>query len=413
MSISSTQKKIIYGLLLVSVFVFGLNIPDVSQAIMFFASLIAVFLNYDKFLLPRFLLSVALLLSFLTVHYYLLFSYGFTTGRYVIQHSLLLLSSYLMGCSFGRKLIPKWPIDLLWVLLAMVAGFVFFTLSSSLLSDMDMYANHFGRANRTGISIWTAEVRGFGPMLGAQGSLGAVLLPVFVFGKDNRITPWHFFFVSIVILTLVVSGVWTNLLLINRSPFITMLLTFCISTIVYFKLKRKKMYFPQADIGRRGFLFSVMILGAVILYYYIVYINQDFSNLGIVSRFQLEGLSSIRYEIWRNALVATLSHPLGGRSMYIGHTYAHNLWLGIGINTGLFSMLLLIFFHISHLKDIMKILRTTLPNTIIFAILSILVAIITAFLVESMFASLTYFAMTFFFLGLIKSLSFDLDHQCG
>ena len=97
MSISSSKKKIIYVLLLLSVFVFGLNIPDVSQTIMFVTSIIAIFLNYHKFLLPKFLLSVALLLSFLIVHYYLLFSYGFITGRYAIQHSLLLLCCYLTG----------------------------------------------------------------------------------------------------------------------------------------------------------------------------------------------------------------------------------------------------------------------------------------------------------------------------
>ena len=225
----------------------------------------------------------------------------------------------------------------------MVAGFVFFALSSALLADMDMYSNHFGRASRTGVSIWTAEVRGFGPMLGVQGALGAVLLPVFVFGKDNRITFRHYFIISIILLILVVSGVWTNLLLINRSPFITMLLAFIISTIVYFKWKRKKLYFLQANIGLRGFLFSVMIMAMIIIYYYIVYIYKDYSKLGIVFRFQREGLSTIRYEIWGNALIAIISHPLGGRSMYIGHTYAHNLWLGIGIHTGLFSMLLLLF----------------------------------------------------------------------
>ena len=409
MSISSSKKQIIYVLMLLSVFVFSLNIPDVSQTVMFVASIIAIYLNYHKLLLPKFMLSVALLFSFLTVHYYMLFSYGYITGRFVIQHALLLLCCYLLGCSFGRKITPKWPSGLLWVLLAMVAGFVFLAFFSTLLSDMDMYSKHFGRANRTGVFIWTGEVGGFGPMLGTQGALGAVLLPVFVFGKDNRITSRHYFVASTIILILVVTGVYTNLLLINRGPFIVMLLAFFISTIVYFKLKKEKLYSHQTDISLRGLLFTVMIILVLIICYYIAYIDTDISKLGVASRFQRQGLSTVRYEIWKNALIATLSHPLGGRSMYIGHTYAHNIWLDIGINTGLIPMLLLLLFHINHLKDVIKILRTALPNTIIFAILSILIAIFGAFFTEPMFVSLIYFAMTLFFLGLIKSLSFDID----
>jgi hypothetical protein len=291
----------------------------------------------------------------------------------------------------------------------MVVGFVFLALSSVLLSDMDMFSRHFGRANRTGVFIWTGEVGGFGPKLGAYSSLGAVLLPVIVFGRDNKITFRNYFVASTIILILVVTGIYVNLLAINRGPFIVMLLAFFISTIVYFKLKKEKLYSHQTNIGLRGLLFTVMIIVVLIICYYIAYIDTDISRLGVASRFRWQGLSTVRYEFWKNALIATLSYPLGGRSIYIGHTYAHNIWLDIGIDTGLIPMLLLLLFHINHLKDVIKILRTALPNIVIFAILCILIAIFGAFFTEPMFVSIIYFAMTLFFLGLIKSLSFDID----
>ena len=407
----SLKKRVIFVLMTLSVFVFSLNIPDVSQAIIFAASIIAIYLNYHKLIMPKFMLSIALLFSFLTVHYYMLFRYGFITGRFVIQHPILLLCCYLLGCSFGRKITPKWPIDLLWVLLAMVAGFVFFAFFSTLLSDLDIYSNNFGRAGRTGVFIWTGEVGGFGPMLGTQGTLGAVLLPAFVFGKDNRITSRYYFVASTIMIILVVAGCYANLLLINRGPFIVMIVAFFISTIVYYKFKKEKLYSHQTNIGLRGFFFTIMIMAFLMICYYIAYIDIDISNFGVASRFQNQGLSTVRYEIWKNALIATLSYPLGGRSLYIGHTYAHNTWLDIGIDTGLIPMLLLLLFHINHLKDAIKIIRSSMPNTIIFATLSILIAILCAFFTEPMFVSLIYFAMTLFFLGLIKGLSFDIDQH--
>lgn len=407
------QRDYFFYLSLFNLFWVGMNCPDLSQGFFFLCTLImlVMFKKHPDERISPFVLSVLIL--YLAFHYSALMLFGFIKPFQFFKEPLFLLACYAYGHFLGRSRVKDWPGGIILILLAMVSGFVLFAfLSVYMAPNVSMYAEQVtgqAKAGRTGIMIWTGQPGGFGPILGIQGNMGTAFLPVLIFGalqdviKDRRL----FFLLVMCAGVLIVSGLYTNVLLKNRGPFVIVAgimavlgaytLIFAPSRLTPAKLTRKLILL----MGFSGFILVLPSLMPDV---------NDLNHLGVVSRFTEEGGSSPRTEFWKNCIRVIGDHPLGGRKDDFGHDYAHNIWLDVGYDSGVIAMFFLIVFHCIHFKDMATLTlgRLPIPPGVICAMVAQFFIIFISLFTEPVGKGYTiYYAITFFYCGLLRRLVRD------
>ncbi len=402
-----------YFLSLISLFWVGMNCPDLSQGFYFLCTLIMLFMfNHtpeDK--IPAGVLIV--LIAYLLLHYLALFVFGFIKTFQFIKEPLFLLACYKYGCFLGRSRMKNWPAGIIYILLAMVSGFVVFAfLSIYLAPNVTMYAAQQvgeAKAGRTGIMIWTGETGGFGPILGIQGNMGTAFLPVVLFGALYEMlrSKKAYTMLGLVCIIFILCGFYTNILLKNRGPFV--IIAGLMGTIgTYNIVFGPRQLTPKKLIRKISLLLAAITLSTLLINTMPAVGNMN--HLGVVSRFTQEGSNSPRTLFWKNCIKIIADNPLGGRKGYFGHEYAHNIWLDVGYDSGIFAMFCLIIFHCMHFRDMAILVFGRLPihRGVISAMIAMFFIIFISLFTEPIGKGYTiYYAMTFFYCGLLKRLKTD------
>ena len=403
------KKKYFFYLSLLNLFWFGMNCPDLSQGFFLLCSLIMLTMfkqgRDDK--IPHTVLAV--LIAYLFLHYTSLLAYGYIKPFQYVKEPILILACYKYGHFLGRNRIKNWPGGIIYILLAMVAGFVLISfLMVYMTPNMNMFADNEGKAGRTGTFIWTGQSGGFGPILGVQANLGAVFLPILLFGalKEYFTEKKEFFTIIAISVCLITCGFYTNLLLKNRGPFIIIVgLVLVIGG--YNMLFGKKNLTPQKLKRKIIFLLGITTITMLLIQ---LLPSIDLHHLGIVSRFTEEGQRNPRADFWINCLKVIAKYPLGGRKEFFGHEFAHNIWLDVGFDSGVFAMLFLIIFHVIHFKDMATLVFGRLPvhTGITSAMIGMFFIIFISLFTEPIGKGYTiYYSVTFFYCGLLKRLKTD------
>ncbi len=412
--LSPQNKKIwFFYLTLVNLFWVGMNCPDLSQGFFFLCTLILLgfFVQTRDDKIPAG--TLFFLVGYLFFHYMALYYYGFIKTFALIKEPLFLLASYKFGHFLGRSRLPQWEKNIFLILLAMVSGFVIFAfLSIYLAPNVSMYTPQVvgeAKAGRTGIMIWTGEQGGFGPILGIQGNLGTAFLPVILFGAVHELirTKKEALFVFGITAVLIVSGLYTNVLLKNRGPFV--IIAGLIGIISSYNIIFGPNRLTPEKLVKKIILGLVGIVIAACLFSYLPK-AEDLNHLAVVSRFTQEGHSSPRTMFWQNCIKVIAQHPMGGRKDYFGHEYAHNIWLDVGYDSGLAAMIFLIVFHFIHFKAMFTLVFGRLPihPAVISAMIALFFIIFISLFTEPVGKGYTiYYAMTFFYCGLLKRMTAD------
>jgi len=408
------NKKIwFFYLTLINLFWVGMNCPDLSQGFFFLCMLILLgfFVQAREDKIP--VSTFTFLIAYLIFHYIALYYYGFIKAFALVKEPLFLLASYKFGHFLGRARLPQWEKNIFLILLAMVSGFVIFAfLSIYLAPNVSMYAPQVvgeAKAGRTGIMIWTGEQGGFGPILGIQGNLGTAFLPVILFGamyelfKNRKET----LFILGVASFFIVCGLYTNVLLKNRGPFVIIAGLFCIISLYNIIFTPSRLT-PEKLVKK----IIVGLIGVVIVVGMFSHLPKadDLSHLAVVSRFTQEGHSSPRTMFWKNCIKIIAENPMGGRKDYFGHEYAHNIWLDVGYDSGIAAMIFLIIFHFIHFKAMFTLVFGRLPihPAVISAMIALFCIIFISLFTEPVGKGYTiYYAMTFFYCGLLKRMTAD------
>lgn len=413
MKITAKHRDYFFYLSLLNLFWVGMNCPDLSQGFFFLCTLIMLlmFKRQPEDRVPPLVLWVLIL--YLTFHYVALLMFGFIKIFQFVKEPLFLLACYAYGHFLGRSRMKEWPGGIILILLAMVSGFVVFAfLSVYMAPNVSVYAEQVSgqaKAGRTGIMIWTGQPGGFGPILGIQGNMGSAFLPVFMFGalkdviKDKKL----FFLITCFATGLILSGFYTNVLLKNRGPFA--IIAMIVGVLGAYTLIFAPNRMTPEKLTRKLILLLFAMGVALILPSILPDLN-DLSHLGVVSRFTEEGGSSPRTEFWKNCIRVIADHPLGGRKEFFGHEYAHNIWLDVGYDSGVIAMFFLIVFHCIHFKDMATLVFGRLP--IHYGVTSAMIAeffiIFISLFTEPVGKGYTiYYAITFFYCGLLKRMVKD------
>ncbi len=402
------KKKYFFYLSLLNLFWFGMNCPDLSQGGFLLCSLIMLimFIQGPEDKIPPVVLFF--LIAYLFLHYTALLSYGYIKIFQYVKEPILILACYKYGHFLGRSRIKSWPGGIIYILLALVAGFVIIAfLMVYMTPNMDMFADSEGKAGRTGTFIWTGQSGGFGPILGVQANMGAVFLPILIFGALKEFFKnKEFFIIAAISFCFITCGFYTNLLLKNRGPFI-ILVGLMIVIGGYNILFGTAILTPQKLKKRIIILLSITTI--VILMIQLMP-AVDLHHLGIISRFTEEGQRNPRADFWINCSKVIAKYPLGGRKEFFGHEFAHNIWLDVGFDSGIPAMICLMVFHIIHFKDMATLVFGRLPihPGVVSAMIGMFFIIFISLFTEPIGKGYTiYYSVTFFYCGLLKRLKTD------
>jgi hypothetical protein len=383
--------------------IYGLNIPGISLYILLLAVIALFFTNVSKVEYQKAFVERLLLLMFFAASYYAFTTiHGITGFREAIRNFLAVTGAYALGfsltCGEGKDIDRTVPM----VLLLMITGFLTFSFLSvySFLHTSDLIEI----AERNAPSFWDgSEINA--PGLGANASLGMCLLPVVFFGgTENR--RWSFYILTAVIIAMFLAGIYVNVILQNRAPFIATAVSLFLGALVYVYSNRKNPSGIMKKIALTG------LLAAIIAYYLTV--SVDLTQFTIFFRFTEVSLASGRLDAW-NSLLSSLHHSLlGGRVVRLGEDleYVHNLWLDVIWDAGVISVVSLLAFHLKHVACFKSILKSELPLSVILLIVGLGTSFFVNFMQEpTMSASVPYFAASCFFLGLVLRISQYLESR--
>jgi O-Antigen ligase len=406
------KRDYFFYLSLVNLFWVGMNCPDLSQGGFFLCTIIMLFwfdhTGPDK--IPT--IVTGFLIAYLFFHYIPLLMFGFIKTFKFIKEPIFLLACYKYGHFLGKSRMKNWPGGIIYVLLAMVSGFAVFSfLSIYMAPNVSLYAEQTiggAKAGRTGIMIWTGKPGGFGPILGVQANMGSAFLPVIIFGALNELfkKKKEYLLIAGVCAAFILLGLYTNVLLKNRGPFV--ILAGLIMVIGMYNIIFGPKRLTPAKLTRKIIVVLSVIIISLIMIRFMP--TMDLSHLGVVARFTEEGNSSPRTEFWKNCIRIIGENPLGGRKDFFGHTYAHNIWLDVGYDSGVIAMFFLIIFHCIHFKDMADLIFKKLPihQGVISGMIAMFFIIFISLFTEPIGKGYTiYYAMTFFYCGLLKRLKTD------
>lgn len=404
---SPAKESIDLVVLLIALFVFALNIPGISYTVLLVAFVVLVvplisktlniFIHKTRRTFPfamKFIVALIPLCLFSLTYFPVVSNYGYIDEITSIRSIILTVAAYITGYSINFKQLPFKPFNYIYVYLALIAGgviFVFLSVNTSAVPDI---------LNRSASNFWRPEDEPVnGPVLDLYLMLGMSLIPFIFYCKNSLLSYKHYSFIVITCGILGLISLYINVLLQGRKAILSLAVVYIVTTLFKLKNIKKK--------NTRNAYALLVIFGVMIL---LITFNSlaemAIKNFEVFDRFQNEGLESGRYEAWGEILAAMPNNLMGGRSFVISEAYAHNIWLDAFYDGGFLPTILLLFFHALHIKPILKIVSSKLPETLIILVICVMIPTFIGFQGEPVLqASVTYFATSCCFFGAVMRLS--------
>ena len=361
-------------IMLLSLILFGLNLPKISMIAVFIPILSyrgVVRLNY------RFIVGFILLVFFGYIYYSISCYDGLIAKDRGVIEFFFIVGIYLLGTLYVRN-------DRLFeVLVASIGGFCIFTFVSVIYSYT--HPELINIEGRLICNVWNPSAKINAPILGSYITVCLATFP-FVFLKEFSKKNRH------LLLMLFLLALFSNIILSNRTPFLVAIMVWFGFFLFTLKLKTKVIV-----------IFSLLLIIVVISNF----IDQIPILNMIIGRFTENGLNTPRFKLWQDGFENLFLNPFGGglgdKGIYSAY---HNTWLDIGDYAGIAPFIILVIFQIFHFMvylsfpktDILKIKR---ENQLL---LVVLLAFYLSCLGEPiLIGSVWYFCLGIFFNGIIIS----------
>jgi hypothetical protein len=397
-----TRQWLVFLSVAFTLFWVGLHIPIVSAVMLPITFSICLLVSkrsrqWDI----GFVIKAMSLVGFVISYYGILYEYDFIGLLPSVQYAITIVCAYCVGYAVRRLDLPLRALNIVWIFLGIISGFVIFSLLS-VLQSIDQMGLLFALANRKAITAWGEDLIN-APVLGLFVSLGLCLVPILFWG-DSGIKKGHFLLIKLVLVAFGASALYVQFYLRNRTPYIAFL------TSIFVSLWLRKFYKKQHNARRLwGIMMVVFSLGGLALLS--VRLIPDDAFYVAFGRFSEEGLETPRYEIWQQMVRHLFDHPWGERKVdLLGLNYVHNLWLDVAYNAGILPLIYLLVFHLSHILNLWILVRSQLPPVIIGVIVCMGVSFFFGFMGEPVLdASVSYFAVSCMLLGTVHGFAKDIQ----
>jgi len=378
----------------------GLGIPTVSSLCLVFLGGLQIFSGRWHALLLRqwsFVWRLGLLIGFCVTYLVPMFAYGYTNTRPALESLLVWPLAYIVGGSLGSHSSRGQDLEGAWQLVALVSGFAVFSWLSARGGTL-LFRQQYADLGRAVPNPWTAGTIVGGPAVGIMGSLGFCLVPaLFLMPLSSTSTSaFQRSTFRIVVAVIAFAGGYGVLRLQERGPLVALAIALLVAPFVGMAAT-KGQHHARRELAIGGI---IGVVTASVLWILVSRNLEWVSNTGI-ARLMTEGIGSARFSAWRLSIQQLLKYPMGGRQMSIaGLTYVHNGWLDVAYSSGIVPFIVLLAFHVSHIRRIWHVLRDVTRPVTALVLSCILVALLGGFAAEPVIdASMLYFAASCFILG--------------
>ncbi|MBE0626766.1 MAG: hypothetical protein IH606_18360 [Burkholderiales bacterium] len=372
----------------------GLQIPLISTGLAGLAVVYFVlWISKKPTTLPvGFVFRLLLLVAFAAIYETRAAAFGFGSIEGAIAYGCLIPGLYGVGYAMGRNF--RSSLQIMWLALSGAFGFVVFAFlsSSGAYSPGVATIEEYGKV---AAGFWGGPLINR-PGLGSMASLGICLIPSLMFISRRHTSNFRLLFLSL--LSMAALGLYTNIILANRTPFLALVAAFLISGLLAMTGGSARFKLRIVATAAVSTIVLLMFSDAVIEYS---------SRLYIVTRFFEEGVDTAgRYDSWVAMLENLKNFQSGGRSAYIaGNTFVHNMWLDVAWDAGTEAFLMIVLFHLSQIPVIFSALGQNVPIIVRAVLLGLGTSIVTNFMQEpTMAASQVYFYFTCWLFGLILAM---------
>jgi hypothetical protein len=394
---NSEPRPWLWRLCIVALFVFSLGAPRISIA----AGLIGCVAACRRpavFLRPNIAIPSALLLVFVLWYFGVMYLHSYVDLRIACREVVLIMTLYCFGVVVGTTTETS-DATLLRAIVAVSAGFVVTAFLS--IDQIDIADRAFGIAARAAPSYWEPDGEQLnGTTFGLFSLLAVSLLAPVLFTLRTRARGGEWTVIRLAMLALAGVGVYINVELQNRGPFIALIAAMSATALVFLRA-------AGSPLGRAVRIATVIAAGLAS-----AYVLSDLDALagtfGIVRRFTVYGTNSTgRADAWLSVLTGIWSHPWGGREIDLsGLNYAHNLWLDVANDVGLIPAVLLVMFHAAHVGLLIRLTNGGLSTPLLLVLTATSAAFLAIAVGEPVLnASVPFFAATCFIFGAITSVA--------
>ncbi len=378
-------------------FVFGLCIPVISQALIY-PVVFWLLIFWKGRVIKDFVIQISILAMFCATYYLVSYGYGYVSFAYVIHRPLLFIGLYGLGYYLGKRRGPAWPDSLVLPLIAFVAGFacytflLFYNITPTQLSE--------AASSRTIDSFWRGGQSDIATIIGLYASLGLCLAPVLLFMARRKIRSYQAWVFSAIIILFVVNALFIIIVFQDRTPLVALALSF-IACLGVFLLSKQE----DSGSGNKKLFKALLIFVGLGIAAFAVMSYVNLSDVFV--RFSNKGLDTPRFAAWADMISELPAHLAGGRTAAInGLNYVHDTWLDVAYTAGVLPFLFLLIFNISHFWSTFKVIKSGFPQLLRLIICALGVSFVTGLFVEPVLSGYPYyFGLSCLFFGMARRLS--------
>lgn len=230
-------------------------------------------------------------------------------------------------------------------------------------------------------------------------SLGLALLPIlFLSGKGLKGSK-KIKMLSIIFFTI---SLFIATQLANRTALVIIITSFVVTLLFAERISLKK-------------ITKFILLGGLLFLIRVIYtanflgIKESWESTLLFSRFNISSLSEDpRLEGWKAAFLGLFEYPLGGRKADIKLSFAHNLWLDVGYDSGIPAIVLLLIFTVVSLVVLIRFVRNNPPVIFKGLVISLYVSFLISFSIEPIIQGwFSYFTLFCCLVGIIQRMNFN------
>lgn len=343
----------------------------------------------------RIRIDAGICLLVLTLASYYLIVNGKQGLKYTILYIPLIiyvLANYTV-CAVKKD--EKSNSKLLWLLLAMIAGYTI----HGILNSYMYYAGYVVPGTRRWQDFWSGEI-----VPGTQHTVYflpalALFFPAVVNLKEKT---WK----SILVGVITVFFCFTSLVTRSRMPLLIFAIAVMIQVIVYAFLEKEKVRKILSD--KRTWIFAGIVLILAIVAFFMVkdtaivaaFINNLGKDGGI--------LNNVRFVAQRQALSQLFDYPMGGRQMeMVLGNYCHNTWLDMANAAGVIPFFAFTAYTLFTLYELVCFLKKqTVSTEVKLVTVGIYIVFFLYFSVEpALDASIHYLTPWIFLNGIVQGIN--------
>lgn len=378
-------------------FAYCINLLDIGwYAPLIFSPFLIAYLLKGKFSYS-FITPLLLLICFNILYALFLYEYHYNTFTSIIGKVLYPIYFFVIGYMVVKGDEQNQYKKTYGYLLTLIISNVLFGVLC-LIKTISLYGNmEIARfmAGRVVINIWGSNPIA-ATILNMSLAFGLSLLhSIFLSHKNIR----HGKLIKLTVILSFIASVYCVVQLGNRTG---ILIIVC-SYVVAFLLANKT--------GRRfGSVLFMIILGFFIKFLYnmnIFGIESAIKNTYFYARFLEQSLTEDpRISAWSIAFQGIFENPLGGKETKLPLISAHNMWLDVGYEAGIFPFLLLVVFTVVSIKTLVVFINLNHPIMLKSIIIGLYTSFFITFFMEPvLMGGVFYFTMFCFVFGIIVRLN--------